>query len=183
MPRALRHYFFAQLAYTVVTTPVLWRFGNTSKVYAICYGIFTAFILLAVIEIAWQSLWSREFRLRASAISLLLAVAITRVAYLGLGHPATLANWIVLGEAAILYWAGVVLGMAAVHVKSQDVTMCLSILWLTQSTFFYGWCLHNSELWDRLGYIIPTGLCVAAFTWLGWRLRTCQKIPQRPSAA
>jgi hypothetical protein len=171
MPRALRRYFAAQLVYTVMTTPVLWCFGNTSKVYAISYGVFTAFILLAVIEIAWQSLLSRQFRLRTAAISLLLAIAITRVAYLGLGHPATLGNWIVLVEAAILYWAGVVLGMAAVHVRNEEIALVLAFLWMAQSTFFFGFCLHDSPLWDSLGYIVPTGLCVVAFTWIGWRLR------------
>lgn len=171
LPKALRHYFSAQLAYTVVTTPVLWRFGNTSRAYAVVYGLFTALILVPVVEIAWESLLSREFRLRVVVLSLLLSVCVTRLAYLGLGHEASLANWIVLAEAAILHWAGVVLGMAAVHVKSRDVVLVLSLLWISQSTFFFGFCLHDSPLWDKLGYVVPTGLCVAAFSWIGWRLR------------
>lgn len=170
MTRNLGLYLVAQLL-SIPCVQFAWRFYGPGKVYGWVYSIFSATILAAIGRLAWESLDTAKYRLRAAAISLLLALIFARMAFLGLGRAPAWFDWLVIGEGAYLVCAGVLVGMGAPYTLLPDISLGLSVLWLSQALFRFGYSLHW-PLWERANVYMPPLLGIAGFLFIGWRLRT-----------
>jgi hypothetical protein len=169
MTRSLGAYLLAQLLY-IPAVELTWRFYGPGKPYAWVYCIFSATILLAIGRLAWESLATAKYRLRSIAIALILALFFAKMAFLGLGRPAAWFDWLVIGEGAYLVCAGIVVGISAPYTLLPDISLVLSVLWLCQALFRFGYSLHF-PLWERANVYVPPLLGIAGFLFIGFRLR------------
>ncbi len=164
-------YFCAHLVYEIGTEPFLLARGDMSLTYAAVYAVLTGVWLVPTMVIAWESLYTRLYRLRLMAIGFVLSASLGRLCVAGLGHPATFADWILIIEGTVLIWAGSVLSMVAAYSERQDLTIVLAALWLIQGGYFFGYVLHLPEIaWIKSGWNFPTLLCIAGFGAVSWRL-------------
>lgn len=171
--RPLVIYFAANLAYEVLTEIPFVLDGDTAPSYWIAYAALTALWLAAAAWLTWTMLPRSRSRLKLLAIPAMLAVVMSRLVYVGIGHVVEPTDWIVLLEGGVLYGCALALcGASLTRPQGGDISMILYLLWFAQCAFKWGYVLNLPEAaWITRGYWMPTCLCTAAFTLIGIRLR------------
>jgi hypothetical protein len=169
-PANLARYLWAQLVYI----PFIWAtnawWGDRSWQYATVYCLFTTRILYAVCRITLDCLRTRRWRLRALAVSFILAAVLTRIAFLGIPKPLSGFLAISLAEGFVLAWAGTLTAFTAPYTERPDLIFPLAAFWLVQALYDYGWVLNFKD-WTALNWTVPPLMGCAAFGVLAWRLR------------
>jgi len=165
-PDSLRRYLWCHLA----TIPFVWGggllFGDWSITYAAIYCACSGLILVSIGSIAWECLNGRHFRARTAAIALILALCLGKLA----SSETSGLGWISLVEGVILFWAGMIVGFTAPYIQRWDIALTLSLFWMAQALYSFGWTLHG-HLWDRWNWTVPPLTGIAAFSIIAWRLR------------
>lgn len=171
MSLSLGCYLVAELLYIPVVMLTWWMVGPGAT-YGWVYSIFTGVILAAVLRLAWESLAEAKRPLWAAAVSLLLTEGYIGIAATNLGRPFLWADWIVLAEGAVLFWAAIIVGMSAPYAipRWPDISIGLSILWTAQSLVDLGYCMHY-PMWNAWSGTASPIVGIAGFLFIGWRLR------------
>ncbi len=175
MPKAVWRYFLAQFLYTICLAFV--SYGST--LYDVSYSILTGIILATIVGICLWSLKKHRIIWLHITIGLGIGFFLGWVAYQGLTKPLHLYDWIGISEGFILSGSGVIVGFAIPYLSGRDrmLAKTFSTLWLFQAAYRFGYPFHAySDLWLRMNWVVPTVLCVSAFTWIGWRLRSSVKM-------
>jgi hypothetical protein len=150
---------------------VLWVYG-WGPVYAWVYSLTSIPIFLSMMGICSECLRSRKYRARAVTIGFILAVTIGHLTHAGIVRPVTAYDWISLTEGTLLLWAGTMIGVSAAYAERSDLALILSILWLAQALFSFGYVLHlNWPMWMELNWWLPETICMTGFILIGIRLR------------
>jgi hypothetical protein len=172
MSVSLGCYLVAQLLYQPFVL-LAWTVVGPSAIYGWVYSIFTALILAAVVRLAWESMAGARHPLLAVASSLLLTEGYVGIAVVNLGRPLQWADWIILAEGAVLFWAATIIGMSAPYSRPRwpDVSIGLSVLWIMQSLLDLGRCMHYPQ-WNEVIDVASPVVGAAGFLYLGWRLRS-----------
>lgn len=171
MSLSLGRYLVAELLYIPAVMLSWWAFGS-SVAYSWVYSIFTALILAAVVRLAWESMAGARHPLWAAAASLLLTEGYVGIAIVSLGRPLQWADWIILAEGAVLFWAASIVGMSAPYSRPRwpDVSIGLSVLWIAQSLLDLGYCMHYPR-WSEFVDVASPLIGIAGFLFIGFRLR------------
>jgi hypothetical protein len=163
----LRRYFLALLVQGVFTVTAYALFGNQGYSYLIVYVATTLPVLACCLDIAWRATSGQLHRTRLFAIPVILALAICRMAYLGLGRTPNASDWAVLAQGFTLAVAGMILGIAAAYLpKGASTAFLLGIFWVVRAVFDLGYALHVKN-WQRLNAWVPAALSTVAFGLVG----------------
>jgi len=151
-----------------------WEFGDESWEYASAYCLLIVPILYAIGRITADSLKGRQFRARAAAITLILALCLARIASSDLhGQYA----WISLGQGFLLMWFGSLTAFAGAYRPRRDLYFALGCFWTCQAIWNFGWSIKWQE-WADLNWILPPLMAMCCFGFLAWRLSPRQKHPE-----
>jgi hypothetical protein len=167
-------YFLWYLCLQVVSLPTLyaclWLYGMNSTIYIAFYATLTGLILLSMVAIAWSALWCRQYRLRPAAIALVLALVIGRRSFVGLERPMRFEDWIVLAEAVVLLWAGILVAYVARYRAMQWAFFTLGVVWIGYALWDFGLILNYPD-WLMADWYVPSAWLTLGFTVLGFLLR------------
>ena len=166
-PANIARYLWCVLA----EIPFLWVvhswYGDESYIYVCTYLLFTTLILLAICRIAINSLKGRKYRLRAIAITFLLALVPLKLALLDMhGQWA----WVSVSEGFVLCWAGSLTMFSGAYRPIWDLYVPLGAFWCLQSLYCFGWSIKWQE-WAELNWVLPPLMAIGCFSWLAYRLR------------
>jgi hypothetical protein len=163
--------YFLAFSVNALAGMLVLAFCGWGSLYAWVYSLTSLPIFAAIAWITWASLGSREHRLRAVATSFILSVTIGHLVFVEIARP-TAYDWITLIEGVLLVWAGTLLGFAASYSERKDIALCLSITWLVQSLFSFGFALHwGWPEWLEMNFYVPQLISAIGFSLIGWRLR------------
>jgi multidrug transporter EmrE-like cation transporter len=171
-------YFFAQALYTAIGYEVYRSYGAGSVAYAVVYSAGTAVILLTCLNLVWEALRGRGYVLRAVVVAGILSLTLGKMAFLGLGHPAKYYDWIGLTEGTLLLWCGLLIGGVSPHTRYAGINLALSLLWIAQALFRWGFYLHFPD-WLMLNWKVPPALCIVGFAVVGWLARRSWQSEQK----
>src|SRR5262249_2791176 len=156
-PKRMHWYFWALLVQGLATPVAYARWGNNATLYLWIYALTTAPILLAAFNLAWTSLDLHENRLRLMAIPAVLTVTIVRLAHVDLPKPLHAADWLVLAQAGILAFSGMIYGAKAPYLARQQASaFILGQLWVVRAVFDLGYELHL-PYWEKFNSWVPAG--------------------------
>ena len=174
IPRLLL-FFIANLLYELVTEIPLVIGGDQSRAYAITYAVCTTIWLVMAVGIAIHSLCHHPYPRRRFGVSIMFAIVLGRMVEVGLHHPPSFTDWILLIQGGVLFACGQSIGDAAFYARryAHDcVQVILAILWLLQAAFFWGYLLSLPEvLAIAIGWWVPTALCVIGFLLIAFCLK------------
>jgi hypothetical protein len=142
--------------------------------YKIVYALFTAICLLPIVIFWLLSINNHPAIGQVVLCSLGVPVIFTVISWYGIRHF-TLGIATQIVEASVLIGCGTGVMFAAPFQRLPGevlAAMTLSILWLSQATFRYGYIqnIHN-PVWETANQMLPAFFFIAAALWLGWRLR------------
>lgn len=130
-----------------------YAFFGPGVFYGWVFATTTAMVLATCVGMAWESLWDRKYKLRIVAMAFLISGALCRHIFVNLGHRATWVDWLVLGEAVVLLWAGtIVIAMAAF--RYRWIALTLGIYWLLRGGWDLAYLL-NYPHWAPLNPYVP----------------------------
>lgn len=176
-PANVSRWLWAQLVYIPFVWTASFFYSNEAWQYALTYCVFTAWILYAVVRIAWDSARGHRYRLRMVAASLVLAATLAECARLDMhGQWA----WVTLSEGFLLLWAGILTAFAGAHRPRWDLYVPLGAFWVLQGGFSLGWTIHG-QVWQDWNWVVPPTMGLACFSYLAWRLKPASPHP-RPAA-
>jgi hypothetical protein len=165
--------YFLAFSVNALAGMLVLAFYGWGSAYAWVYSLTSLPIFAAIGWITWASLGSREHRLRAVAIGFILALTVGHLTYAEIARP-TAYDWITLIEGVLLVWAGTLLGFAAIYSERKDIAVILAVLWLCQALFSFGYVLHwGWPNWMEANFYVPQAICIAGFSLIGWRIRSC----------
>jgi len=169
-PANIERYLWAVLVYI----PFVWWghywYGDWAWQYAAIYSLFTGVILWCVCRITLDCLRERHYRARAVAITLITALMLARLSYMGTARPLGAWAWISLSEGFVLAWAGTLTAFLAPYMRRPDLIFPLAVFWLAQAGYSFGWTLNWKE-WQEANWLVPPALGTCCFSWLAYRLR------------
>lgn len=172
----------AYLAAILFEIPILWGInwwaGDASRAYFWAYVGCTGLILLSALWLALMPINRLILRYRIMALALLIAVILSRLAYHGIGHGLDAAEWVILCEATVLMFCGILVGATAAYSRRADIGLILMTLWFTQAAYQYGYLLHLS--WEPTSWTVKPWIAIGGFLLLGWRLNPRQRHPAQP---
>jgi hypothetical protein len=145
------HYLFAYGTY--------WMVGP-GWLYGWVWGISTGLLAICCLGMAWEAMWDRKNKSKALAIAFLLSGPLCRYAFVNLGHSAMWADWLVLSEALVLLWSGVILLVMAAH-RYTGVCFVLGAYWLVRGGWDLAYLL-NFPQWLPLNPWVPTAFNAVA---------------------
>jgi hypothetical protein len=170
----LRRYFAANLICSVICELVLLRWPYNSAVYAVAWCVGVAVIFVLELDLMWYSI----HRVPVRKLVLLPALGISTM--LGFQtHPSSLFQWIQTLNGASDCFCGFAAGIGAAHLDgpSRKIALSLSLLWLSQSLYEFGFGLHlRSPAWVTLNNWMPTFLVAAGSLWLAYLGRYTQSV-------
>lgn len=168
-PSAFMWYFFAQIAYIPAIYGMAWAYGQDSGAYLLAYIGMTGLVLSAVVLVAWNALAGRLYRLRAAAIALVLAIVLGKMAFMGLEHPKA-EDFLVLIEAVVLLWAGIVTSYVARYRPDKWAYFTLGTMWIGYALWDFGLILHH-PYWVEADWYVPGAWNTLGFVIVGFLLR------------
>jgi hypothetical protein len=172
--KSVYDYLFMQLVAAVfLEIPLLLR-GASSKFYAVEFCFFTAGILGALLKIVFEYLAEHSARWPITLFALLGSTACAFRMLQGFEYRLNFSHCIFLVETSILVFAGMCLAFTRLRFQAPDriVLNVLCCLCFAHVVIKAGVALHPSvEEWRKLNWYGNTWACVAAFVWLGIRLR------------
>lgn len=176
MSLSLGAYFAAQLVCLTVLE-LSWRLLGPGTSYGWIFAIVTGIVFLSIGWLTWESLLTARYKLRLFAIASLLAMAFSRMAFLGIGRPVAWFDWLVIGEGALLVACGTLIGISAPYSKLPDISLGLSVLWLMQALIAFGFSLHFPN-WNVIDPYARAIIGILGFLFLGWRLHARNHAPK-----
>lgn len=168
-------YFHAQLIFTFLVWGSLLLGADEYSLFYRC--VFVAGTIPIFVGSWWgitEYLAEHPYKNRIWAVGVMLALVMGAVSYNGMTKPLKAYNWIAIWEGCCL----VVLGFALSHAITPQrgnrklIGMLLSVLWLLQALFEFGFTLHMpSPEWDRLNDYLPAMMVIGTFLAIGTLLR------------
>jgi len=171
-PFYLLYYILTEGAVTFLLYGTLIFHDETTYEYAHIWGLCTLLLASAYVTLAWYFLTKNPKKAIAVVCAFLLSFACAFLTYRHLARH-NLAAWLGLGAGTILAGTGAILYVSSFYHSRKDRTvgLVLGLLFIAQSVWNLGFVLGSSSWWDRVNYVIPTMLCLAAWGYLGMRLR------------
>ena len=176
--RSWRHpllflYFSTNLLYEIASEWPLLAGGDRSAAYLYVYTVCTSLWLLSALGVVWEATLGYTYRLRRLSFFILFTMVLTRIIEVEIHRPLRFADWTVLLESAVSYFAGFTLVCVSFFSGNKtNIYFILGMLWMCLAGFKWAWLASVPEaVWIEAGWIVPTAFCVVAFLAVGVKMR------------
>jgi hypothetical protein len=154
----------ANLTCAVVWEVLLLHWPYNSTVYAVAWCSGMALIFSFAASLTWDAICFIPIRSLIIIPSVAIACLLSYKT-----HPSGIFGWIQAVSASIELLCAIPTGIGAAYQTgtARKIALTLSLMWLAQALYDYGFELHiGSPWWISLNGVLPTMIVVAACLWL-----------------